>query len=311
MYKNNKIGVLIPAYNEEKQIKKVIDGMPDFIDQIIVVNDCSTDKTSDVVNEIKDKRINLIDHKENKGVGGAILSGHRKSFELGTDINVIMAGDNQMDPEFLPMLLDKIIVDGYDYVKGNRFISTNYLSGMPKVRVLGNIVLSFLNKVSSGYWDIFDPQNGYTAIKINIFKQLDLKKISEGYFFENSMLVELNIIGAKVADVSIPAKYEDEKSKLKIKKIVIPFVFKMFTSFNRRIFYKYFLRGVHPIFIFLFSGTILFLWGLTFGIIKWHQAIVSGVQTATGTVMLAVLPFLMGFELLLWAIVMDIQEGNK
>jgi glycosyltransferase involved in cell wall biosynthesis len=311
MYKNNNISVVVPAFNEAKHILKVIGGVPNFVDHIIVVNDCSRDRTAEVVRKINNDRVTLINHKSNQGVGGAIISGHKKALELKSDINIIMAGDNQMDPKYLPDLLDKLIDENYDYVKGNRFYSTKTISNMPKMRVFGNIMLSFLNKISSGYWSVFDPQNGYTAIKTKTLRKIDLDKIAQGYFFENSILIELNIIGAKVADVSIPARYKDENSKLKIFKIIVPFIFCLSRGFHRRIFYKYFLRGVHPIIVFLLSGAILAFWGMVFGLIKWHESSAAGVAASTGTVMLAVMPLLMGFQLLLWAVVMDIQEGNK
>jgi glycosyltransferase involved in cell wall biosynthesis len=280
------------------------------VDSIFVVDDCSPDNTSDVVKKVKRTGLNLIKNKENLGVGGAVKNGFRSILKTDADIVVKMDGDGQMDPRYIKHLLDKIIIDDFDYAKGNRFYSSNSFSGMPIFRLFGNIVLSLMTKVSSGYWDIIDPQNGFVAVKSDILRLINIEKLDDGYFFENSMLVELNILKSKVVDVPIPAKYEDEESKLKIPKIVIPFLWNLTVSFSRRIFQKYFLRGIHPVFLFLLFGSILFLFGLIFGIVHYIDSVSTGIVATTGTVMIAVLPLLMGFELILWAVVLDIQNKD-
>ncbi|OYT26497.1 MAG: hypothetical protein B6U97_03710 [Candidatus Altiarchaeales archaeon ex4484_96] len=173
MYKDNKIAVVVPAYNEKKLIRRVLDTIPFFVDWIIVVDDASTDDTGRVAEFSPDSRVTVIRHEVNRGVGGAIITGHKKALKLGADISVVMAGDAQMNPKFLPNLIDPLIEEAYDYTKGNRFLTNESVHEMPKTRVLGNIMLTFFTKLASGYWNIFDPQNGYTAIKANILKNLN------------------------------------------------------------------------------------------------------------------------------------------
>lgn len=310
MYKNKKIAVIVPAYNEEKYISKAIKTIPDYIDAIIVIDDASKDGTKEVVKSIQDERIILIEHSTNQGVGGAIISGHKKGLELNADINVIIAGDAQMDPRYLPLLLDSIIEENYAYVKGNRFLHPGYLKGMPKIRIFGNVVLTFLNKLASGYWNIFDPQNGYTAIKNEVFNDINLDHLHKRYAFENDMLINLNIENCRVKDVSIPAIYGEEKSHIKMVNILFTFPLFFIRGFLHRIYQKYILRSFHPIALFLIFGTILFLWGFIFGIYVIISTIGPPVAS-TGTVMLSLLPLLVGFELILQAIVLDIQETPK
>ena len=310
MYRKNKIAVVVPAYNEERFICKVLDTIPAYVDRIIVVDDKSTDNTYKVAESHADNRTLLIKHHQNKGVGGAIITGHKKAIELDADISVVIAGDGQMDPQYLSKLLDAIIHEGYDYAKGNRFLDRGSREGMPNLRIMGNILLTFLTKLSSGYWNIFDPQNGYTAIRVSVLEKLDLGDISKGYEFENDMLVHLNIGNFRVKDVSIPARYGTEKSDIKVH-IFIPRTSIILTKrFFRRIKEKYILRNFHPIGLLLASGLILFLWGILFGFYVWYVSL-GLPEASTGTVMLSVLPLLLGFQLLLGAFILDIIETPK
>jgi glycosyltransferase involved in cell wall biosynthesis len=246
----------------------------------------------------------------NQGVGGAILTGHKKALELGGDISVVMAGDAQMDPHYLPSLLDPIIEEGYDFTKGNRFLFKDSLKGMPEIRIFGNVVLTFLTKFSSGYWNIFDPQNGYTAINRDSLELLDLDGISKGFPFENDLLINLNIFNRRVKDVSIPARYGDEQSYIKLHRVIPAMLWTLFKGYLHRVNQKYVLRGFSPIALFLLFGTILFLWGLIFGIVVAIMTI-GPPMASTGTVMLSILPLLVGFQLLLAAVVLDIVETPK
>jgi glycosyltransferase involved in cell wall biosynthesis len=311
MYKNKKIAALVPAYNEERLIAKTIMGMPDFVDHIIVVDDQSKDKTSEAAKKTKHKHLVLIRHEKNTGLGGAIRTAVKKAKELGADIGVVMAGDNQMDPAYLPSLLDPICEEGYDFTKQNRFYATEGFANMPRHRVFGSIMLAFMTRVASGYWHIIDPQNGYVAYGPKVLEELNFEKITNGYALENDVLINLNILGMRIKEVPGKIVYADEQSDMNLWKIVPSFTLFLFLGFFRRVFKKYVLRGFHPIAIFYFFGSILFWFGLIFGLWAWRKAHLAGVPATTGTVMLAALPFLMGFEMLLWGLVLDIQEEPR
>lgn len=311
MYKNHRITIVVPAYNEARHIAQVIQTLPEFVDRVIVVDDCSTDNTYDVALACESARLVALRTPENQGVGGAMVTGYRHAMEIGADIIVKMDADGQMAPEYLPRLLEALIDEGYNYAKGNRFLAGESLTQMPRHRFLGNIALTFLTKLASGYWHIFDPQNGYTAIKTSALQVLDLNRIHKRFFFENDMLVHLNYFGFRVKDVAIPAHYGEEQSHLNPLGIGVTFPFLLLRRFMRRIYQKYVLRDFSPIALFLSLGVLLFGWGAGFGIYLWIRAIVSGMPTPTGTIMLALLPLILGFQLLLQAIVLDIQETPK
>ena len=240
MFKRQRICAVVPAYNEEDCIGIVIRTMPEFVDHIVVVDDGSPDKTFEKALENGDGRVIVIKHRDNQGVGAAIVTGHKKAIELGAEVSVVMAGDGQMDPKYLTDLLNPIIERGYDYAKGNRFLKRGHTQGMPRIRVLGNILLSFLTKVASGYWNISDSQNGYTAIKTSILRELDLDRLAEGYHFENDLLLHLNLLNARVKDVPIPATYNGQKSNIKLHK----FVPEMSFFLIRRFFYRIYKRHI-------------------------------------------------------------------
>ncbi|HEV8579107.1 MAG TPA: glycosyltransferase family 2 protein [Thermoanaerobaculia bacterium] len=302
---------MVPAYNEARHIGQVIQTMPAFVDQVIVVDDCSQDNTLESATVTADPRLISLRTPQNQGVGGAMILGYRHALELGADIIVKMDADGQMDPEYLPQLLDALIDERYDYAKGNRFLAGQSLASMPKHRIVGNVVLTFLTKLASGYWHIFDPQNGYTAIKADALRVLDLNCIHKRFFFENDMLVNLNYFKRRVKDVAIPARYGDERSHLNIVGISFTFPFLLLRRFFRRVEQKYVLRDFSPIALFLFLGVLLFGWGAGFGIYLWIETALTGIATPTGTIMLSLLPLILGFQLLLQAIVLDIQETPK
>ncbi len=311
MYKNRRIAVVIPAYNEAPRIGGVISSMPTFVDHIVVVDDCSSDGSLEAAESSGDPRAVVLQSAVNQGVGGATLMGYKKALELESDIMVKMDGDGQMSPEHLHLLLDAIIEQGYDYAKGNRFLAGESLALMPRHRLFGNIVLTFVNKLASGYWNIFDPQNGYTAISSVALRRLDFGGIHKRYFFENDMLIALSFHKSRVRDVAIPARYGNEESHLNPFKVGVTFPLLFVPRFWRRIYQKYVLRDFSPIALFLFAGLLLFAWGVLFGAYHWAKGILSGVATPTGTVMLSVLPLIVGFQLILQAVVLDIQETPK
>ena len=313
MYKGNSIAVVVPAHNEQELIGPTLADVPGYVDSIIVTDDASTDDTAARVEAIAqcDARIVLIRHERNQGKGSAVVDGYLRAMHQSHDIVVTMDGDHQMPSDHLPSLLDPLIELGYDAAKGNRFLAApGTLSRMPKYRLLGNILLTLATKMASGYWSIFDSQNGYWAVTAASLAKLDLFRIARRYDLENSLLIHLNILGARVADVAIPARYGNEISGIRLWRVTPPIMHTLLTGFWRRVLLRYVLYNFHPIALFLFSGLVLTIWGLGFGI--WVAISSLGPEaTTSGTVMLAVLPFLMGFQLLLAALVLDILSEPK
>ncbi|MEO6826806.1 MAG: glycosyltransferase family 2 protein [Microbacteriaceae bacterium] len=306
MYKGAVIAAIVPAYKEAKMISTVIDTMPAFVDHIVIVDDCSPDETAEIVRRSADKRVTLIQHEINQGVGGAIITGHLAAIELGVDVNVVMAGDAQMDPAYLPSLLDRVTTDGYGFAKANRFFAPESFTGMPKYRVLGNIVLSFMTKLASGYWHLFDPQNGYTAIRTEVLARVPLKNVARRYSFENDLLIHLNILQIPAIDVPIPAVYGEEVSSIRLSRVVPELMSLLTKGFWRRIWYRYVLWSFSPVALLLVLGLILFIVGLGISVWVCFQIAFSVVATAA-TVMLAALPLMLGTQMLISALQLDIQ----
>jgi len=223
LYKNTAIHVVIPAYDEERFIGQVLTRLPGYVDKIIVVDDCSTDDTFRVASASVDPRVVVMRTAHNGGIGEAMCLGYHKALDLGGEVIVKMDGDGQMAPEHLTLLLDGLIEKGYDYAKGNRFLHNEAISQMPAARIIGNIVLTFLTKAASGYWHIFDPQNGYTAIRAAALRSIALEKLDRRFFFENDVLVHLNIQNFRVIDIPMPARYGDEESSLRIGRVIVDF----------------------------------------------------------------------------------------
>ncbi len=215
-----KLGIVVPAYNEEELIGETLDGMPPGADRIYVVDDCSTDATCQVIKSINNERICVLSHGQNRGVGAAITTGYKKALEDNIDIVIVMAGDNQMHAEHLPELLAPIIQNKADYTKGNRLCHLEYCRGMSGWRLFGNILLTGLTKIASGYWEIRDPQNGYTAITREALTRINLDRVYPRYGYCNDLLVKLNVAGCRVVDVPIPARYGKERSKIKYTKYI-------------------------------------------------------------------------------------------
>lgn len=310
MYRDRAIAAVVPAHNEEQHISTVVKTMPDYVDHIIVVDDASTDRTAEVAESMGDARVILIRHEANRGVGGAILSGHRKALEVDAGVAVVMAGDAQMDPAYLPGLLDPIVEGRADFTKGNRFYSIDSFGGMPRLRIFGNIVLSFLTKLASGYWYLVDPQNGYTAVTRTMLERLPLGRISEGYQFENDLLIHLNVLNARLLDVPIPARYREEISGIRLRRVIPTMLSLLFRGFWRRIFWKYVLWSFSPLALFLFAGLLLTAWGIGFGVWVILQTLGTP-QASTGTVILSVVPFIIGVQFLIFFLVLDIQESRR
>ncbi|MHB8087618.1 MAG: glycosyltransferase family 2 protein [Anaerolineaceae bacterium] len=305
---HSKIAVVIPAYNVEDTIVKVIMGIPTNVHNIIVVNDASKDDTVARVKTIKDHRVTLINHKKNMGVGGALLTGYSYALGLGADIVVKLDGDDQMDVKFMPGLIEPIQNGQADYTKGNRFLHPVALKKMPVGRKISNLGLTFLSKIASGYWNVFDPANGYTAISASKLVNLDPKKIARSYFFETSMLCELRKLDAVVMDISMPAIYQNERSAVKVPREIFIFSTNLIARIFDRVFSRYFLYDFTAVSLYIIIGTLLCLFGGIWGLIKWSEAAQAGIPATTGTVLIAVLPIILGFQLLIQAISLDISD---
>lgn len=307
------IAVVIPAYRVERQIESVLRELPADLRHIVVVDDASPDKTSALVKARarRDRRIVLLRHERNQGVGGAMVTGFKHALELGAQIVVKLDGDGQMDPSAISTLTAPLIEGRADYVKGNRFRDFGSLRQMPLVRRIGNLGLSFLTKAATGYWNIFDPTNGFFAIRAEILRQLPLDKLDRGYFFETSMLSYLYLLDACILDIPMPARYRGEISNMSIHRVLAEFPLKLARTLLRRIVLKYFLYDFSMMSVYILTGIPLLLFGLIFGIAKWIQYAELGVAAPTGTVMLPTLSVILAIQILLSAIEIDVNASPR
>jgi dolichol-phosphate mannosyltransferase len=305
---NQTVACVIPVYNEEAFIGGVIQAVPDFVSRIIVVNDASSDRTRERVLATDDPRVILIDHAENVGVGGSVATGYRKALDAGADIVVKIDGDGQMDPRQMGRLIQPILRAKADYTKGVRLRDAAVLRRMPLIRLVGNIGLSFLTKVASGYWNVLDPTNGYTAISAKVLGMLAIDRLSRGYLLETDMLINLYHVNAVVADGEMETRYGSEISHLSPVKAIVPFAFFLLKAFVKRLFWRYFIFDFSAFSLFFLAGSALFSFGLFFGIYHWIIGVSTGMETPTGTIMLAAVPLLLGFQLLLHSAVLDIHN---
>jgi glycosyltransferase involved in cell wall biosynthesis len=304
-----RVAVVIPSYKVRAQILSVITRIGPNVSCIYVVDDkCPQESGAFVLQQCRDPRVVVLFHEVNQGVGGSMVTGYRRALADGADIVVKLDGDGQMDPELIPQFISPIERGVADYTKGNRFYSIENLEGMPFVRVVGNTALSFVNKLSSGYWNVMDPTNGYTAIHAAALAALPLSKIEKRYFFESDMLFRLNTVRAVVRDIPMRAVYGDEKSNLSVLKVLKDFPTKYLTRFLKRIFYSYVLRDVNACSIQMAAGIPMILFGAIFGGYNWYLSALNNVPAHTGTIMLAVLPVIIGVQLILAAVSFDV--GN-
>jgi glycosyltransferase involved in cell wall biosynthesis len=302
--------VVVPAYNEESLIEETINGIPKYVERIYIVDDCSKDKTPEIVARMKDPRIVSIRHEKNRGVGAAIITGYKQALKENMDIVAVMAGDNQMDPDQLPGLIMPIIDGKADYTKGNRLISKDFRSGMSKWRFTGNAVLTLITKIACGYWHIMDPQNGYTAISRNALEIMDLDSIFPFYGYCNDMLIKLNTFEMRVMDVVMPARYGREKSKIRYSSYIRKVSPMIFRGFLWRLKTKYIVLDFHPLVFFYASSMVLLPFGVLFGMWilyqKWNLIPVS-----TNFPLLDVFVLIMGVQFLLFAMLFDMQADNS
>lgn len=308
MYQGLRVAVVVPAHNEERLIGKTLRTMPALVDRVFVVDDASTDTTSARAEEVGDPRVTVIRHEKNTGVGGAIITGHRRVLEEGLDVSVVMAGDAQMDPDYLPALLDPIAEGTAQFSKANRFYARSSTGDMPRHRVVGNVILSVMTKFSSGYYHLFDPQNGYTALHRDALSRLDLDAISTDYSFENSLLIHLNVLRVPARDVPIPAVYGEEVSGMRLRRVIPMLLHTLVRGYWMRIWRKYVFPSFAPFALLFFGGLLLGGLGVLATVVLTVLA-VRGVTASPATVMLAVAPLLAGIQLLVQALVLDIQES--
>jgi len=305
-----KIAVIIPCYKVKQTVVDVISKIGPEVCSIYVVDDACPDMTGMYVANkcATNTRVEVLYHKNNQGVGGAVITGYRAAISDNHDILVKIDGDGQMNPALIPSFITPIKTGEADYTKGNRFFNIEDVQGMPAARLFGNAALSFVSKLSCGYWNVFDPTNGFTAIHAAIAKKLPLDKISKRYFFESDILFRLNCLRAKVLDIPMVACYGNEKSNMKIRVIIPEFCLKHLTNIVKRIFYNYFLRNFSIASLELILGLAFLTFGITFGLYEWLQSTITEIPATSGTVMLASLPIILGLQFLLAFINYDITH---
>lgn len=307
------ISVVIPCYNVARHIETVVEQLPSNVRHIILVNDCSRDNTEEKLTELSkvNKKVIHLTHAQNQGVGGAMITGFRKSMQLESDITIKLDGDNQMDTAYISQLLQPLCDLTADYAKGNRFRDFTALKQMPVARRVGNLGLSFCIKAASGYWNVFDPSNGYVAITNKALKEINLDKIHKRFFFESSMLIELYYIDAVVKEVPMRARYGDEVSSLSISKTLVEFPPKLLLAFIKRVVLKYFLFDFNIASIYILFGLPLFFTGVVYGGLKWIEYSSNNIPAPTGTVVIPTLLITLGFQLLLSASYFDLNNYPK
>ena len=304
-----KIAVTIPSYKVRAHVLDVIARIPPQVQRIYVVDDkCPQDSGRLVQEQCHDPRVRVLFHEQNQGVGGAVSTGYRAALEEGMDIVVKVDGDGQMDPALIPHFTRPIERGRADYTKGNRFYRPESLKGMPPIRLFGNAALSFINKLSTGYWSIMDPTNGYTAIHTAVLRELPLHKLEQRYFFETDMLYHLNTIRAVVHDVPMDAVYADEESSLKVSKVLPEFMVKHVNRFFKRYVYLYLLRDFNIGSLYSLLGVVLCGLGVVFGGWAWLRSLTTGQPATSGTVMLAALPLIIGIQFLIAFLHHDVER---
>lgn len=311
MYKGKKVSLVIPAYNEQKLIKPTLRNVPKTIDKIYVVNDGSTDNTNLVVKNLmkKDKRITLITHGKNRGVGQAIITGYMQSSKDKYAIAVVIGGDNQMDLKDLPNFLNPIIENKADYTKGNRFLmGGNAYTDMPKIRFFGNSILSFITKFASGKWKLFDTQDGYTAITKGLIDRVDWSKAWKGYGYVGDWIVLLSVYNARILDVPRRAIYlkGERQSQIKIFKYVITVFPRMIRNFFWRLFTKHVFIDFNPLVFFYILSLLLLPAGLILGIKLVIEGLIGPISG--NQALLASMFSIMGLQSLFFGIWLDMEN---
>jgi glycosyltransferase involved in cell wall biosynthesis len=309
VYEGRTVAVVVPAYNEEALVGSTVSGIPAFVDNIIVVDDCSKDETA-VRAQNADKRVEVIAHERNQGVGAAIVTGYRRAIAIDADVTCVMAADGQMDPDDLETLVRAIAVDETDYAKANRLFTGQAWQLIPRTRYLGNAALSFMTKIASGYWHVADSQSGYTAVNLETLKLLDLDRIYRRYGFPNDLLVHLNVFNRRVRDYSSRPIYGvGERSGIRLRHVVPKISWLLLKGFFWRMGQKYVIRDFHPLILFYMLGILLFAGGFLLGVAEVALRI-YGNPIPSATIVLVALLVISGLQLLLFAMWFD-MESNK
>jgi len=310
MVDGKRIAVVVPAHQEEQLIGATLAGIPAFVDRIYVVDDGSRDATVERAKATGDPRVDVVVHDRNRGVGAAIVTGYKRALADGLDVVAVMAGDNQMDPADLEMLVTPVARDEVDYAKANRLFTGQAWELIPRTRYLGNAVLSLLTKIASGYWHVADSQSGYTAVSRTMLAQLDLDRVYTNYGFPNDLLVHLNVWNARVRDfASRPVYGVGERSGIRYRKVVPRISWLLVKGFFWRLREKYVIRDFHPLVFFYALGFLSTLVGLVLGAIEiGYRA--AGYEVSVGTVVLIALLLISGSQFTLFAMWFD-MESNK
>ena len=304
------VAVVIPAFRVSQQILATVNSIGTEVDHIIVVDDACPELSGELVRaKSLDPRVEVIFHPENLGVGGAMKTGYRRAQEIRSDVVVKVDGDGQMDASKISDMVNQILARDGDYIKGNRFFDIDSVKGMPRTRIFGNLALSFFAKFSTGYWRIFDPNNGFTAIATSTLSKIQLEKVDNRYFFESDMLFRLNLARAVVVDFPMEARYGDERSNLKIRRVLLEFPLKHLRNFAKRVAYTYYLRDFTLASLELPIGLVLTSFGLISGTINFQQSRALGQGTAPGTLILISMSVLVGIQLLLSFFSYDIDSA--
>jgi len=313
MYLEKTIGVVVPAYNEEKLIAKTLVSVPSLVDKIIVVNDASKDSTAQIVRRTaeEDGRIVLIEHEVNQGVGGAIITGYKKAIELEIDVTAVMAGDGQMDPNNLTNILEPVARGAVDYTKGNRLFQGDAWNMIPRYRYLGNSLLSLLTKIASGYWHIADSQTGYTAVSLNVLRKLNLDSIYRRYGMPNDMLIKLNQYDFRVRDVHVRPVYNvGEKSGIRLIKVIPKISWLLFKGFWKRLFFKYVIKDFHPLVFFYILSFFLLISSIPLAIRLFYVWAVTG-NIPDINAMALVFTVISGLQTLFFGMWFDMDYNKK
>jgi glycosyltransferase involved in cell wall biosynthesis len=314
MYKTKRIAVVVPAMNEELLLPLTLEGIPDYVDRIIVIDDGSTDKTSAIVNDFMKRsgKITLIRHEVNKGLGQSLIDGYVKSLEdAEIDYTAVMAGDNQMHPDDLKILLEEIINRDLDYVKGNRLLQPDVFEKMPRYRLLGNSLLTILTKFATGYYHIMDPQCGYTVIKNTALARIPIQKMKKGFGYNADILCMLNIQGCKVDDVEIRPIYGQEQSKIKLRKYIPEISALLIRLFFRRLWKRYIVRDFNPLVLFYGFGFFLFFFVVIPLLVRFFVLFNRYGQAPQTTLIILVFIFSFAFQSMLFAIWMDMDYNKR
>lgn len=303
------VAVVIPCYRVRGHILDVLSRIGPEVSRVFVVDDACPEGSGDLVQaHCHDPRVTVLRHTVNRGVGAAVMTGYSAAMNEGAQVMVKVDGDGQMNPALISHFITPILKGQADYTKGNRFYDLTHIGKMPGIRLLGNAMLSMMAKLSTGYWNLFDTTNGFTAIHAKVARRLAFEKISSRYFFETDLLFRLNIIRAVVIDIPMDACYGAERSNLQVRQVLGEFFVKHVRNFCKRLIYNYFLRDMTAASLELVLGLGALTFGLVFGTIHWLRSISTDLPTPLGTIMLAALPTMLGLQLVLAFITFDVAN---